>query len=47
LVAARKLSLIWLLLIGWAAICVFYLSFSPLGYFSDLERFILPGGSGG
>ena len=47
LVAARKLSLVWLFLIGWSAICVFYLSFSPLGYVSDLERFILPGGSGG
>lgn len=47
LVAARKLSIVWLLLIGWAAICVFYLSFSPLGYVSDLERFILPGASGG
>ncbi len=47
LLMTRKLSLLWLLLIGWAAVCIFYLSFCPLGYVSDLERFILPGGSGG
>src|SRR2546423_5895179 len=32
LVGARKLPVWWLALLLWAAICLFYLSFSPLGY---------------
>lgn len=29
----------FLLLLPWAIICIFYLSFCPLGYISDLRRF--------
>lgn len=42
LVAARKLSAAWLLLLIWAALCLFYLSYSPRGYVQDLERFVIP-----
>ena len=42
LVATRKLPLPWLALLPWAVVCVFYLSYSPSGYLSDLENHILP-----
>ena len=38
LVAARKLSAWWLALLIWAAICLFYLSSSPLGYLGERKR---------
>ena len=47
LVAARKLSVAWLVLLLWGAICVFYLSYSPLGYLEDIEKFVLPAAGGG
>ena len=47
LVAARKLRWGWLVLLLWAAVCVFYLSFSPLGYLEDIEQFVIPPGSRG
>jgi hypothetical protein len=48
LVVRRKVSFWWLTLLLWAAVCAFYLSFSPLGYLDDLQSIILPAaGSGG
>jgi hypothetical protein len=47
LVATRKLPVWWLALLLWAAICLFYLSFAPLGYLGDIEKFIIPAASGG
>jgi hypothetical protein len=41
------LPLPWLALLLWAAVCVFYLSYSPSGYLSDLENHILPASGGG
>jgi hypothetical protein len=35
----RLLHPLVLLLLPWAAICLYYLSCSPLGYFNDLRRF--------
>ena len=42
LVARRKLSLAWIALLLWAAICLFYLSYSPLGYLVDIEKHVIP-----
>jgi hypothetical protein len=47
LVGARKLSGWWLALLLWAAIWLFYLSFSPLGYLQDIEKFVIPASGGG
>jgi hypothetical protein len=47
LAGTRKLPLPWLALLLWAAVCVFYLSYSPSGYLSDLENHILPASGGG
>jgi hypothetical protein len=47
LVAARKLPAWWLVLVLWAAICLFYLSYSPLGYLADLEKQVIPADAGG
>lgn len=47
LAATRKLPLPWLALLLWAAICVFYLSYSPSGYLNDLENHVLPASGGG
>jgi hypothetical protein len=48
LVGARKLPAWWLALLLWAAICLFYLSYSPLGYLQDIEKFVIPpSGRGG
>ena len=47
LVGARKLPVWWLALLLWAAICLFYLSFSPLGYLEDIEKFVIPPSGGG
>lgn len=42
LVRARKLPAGWLALLLWAAICLFFLGFSSLGYHADMERFVFP-----
>jgi len=42
LVGTRKLSRVWLLLLLWAAICLFYVSYCPIGYLRDIEEFVLP-----
>jgi peptidoglycan/LPS O-acetylase OafA/YrhL len=47
LVRKKKLSAAWLALLLWAAICLFYLSSSPLGYLEDMERFVIPPTGGG
>ena len=47
LVAAGKMRRYWLPLLLWAAICLFYLSESPLGYLGDIERFVIPRAGGG
>jgi peptidoglycan/LPS O-acetylase OafA/YrhL len=46
LVRKRKLSAAWLALLLWAAICLFYLSSSPLGYLEDMERLVIPPSGG-
>jgi peptidoglycan/LPS O-acetylase OafA/YrhL len=47
LVAARKLPVWWLALLLWAAICLFYLSYSPFGYLADIENHVIPAAGGG
>ena len=47
LVVKQKLSRGWLALLLWAAICLFYLSSSPLGYLQDIEKFVIPPDKGG
>src|SRR3954469_10814644 len=47
LVGKRKLSRGWLALLLWAAICLFYLSYSPLGYLEDIEKHVIPAAAGG
>ena len=47
LVGARKLTAWWLTLLLWAALCLFYLSYSPLGYLQDIEKFVIPASGGG
>ena len=42
LVGARKLHSWWLAILLWAAVCLYYLSFSPLGYLHDVENFVIP-----
>jgi hypothetical protein len=42
LVSVGQLSRIWLIVLLWAAICIFYLKDCPLGYLHDLEQFIIP-----
>lgn len=46
LVATRKLPAAWAALLLWAAVCVFYLSFSPVGYLQDLEQLVVPAARG-
>jgi len=46
LVATQRITRDWLVIIVWAAICVFYLSCCPLGYVHDLDHFIFPSRSG-
>ena len=47
LAATRKLALAWLAMLLRAAVCVFYLSYSPTGYLSDLESTIMVPSGGG
>ena len=47
LVRARKLSVGWLALLLWAAICLFYLSSSLLAYLQDMEGLVIPPSGGG
>ena len=47
LVRKRKLSPAWLALLLWASICLFYLSYSPLGYLEDIEKFVIPAAARG
>ena len=47
LVTRRKVSFWWLTLLLWAALCAFYLSFSPLGYLDNLQNIILPTAASG
>jgi hypothetical protein len=47
LVARRRLSPAWLALLLSAAICLFYLSYSPRGYLEDLEKHVIPAAAGG
>ena len=47
LVATRKISPAWLALLLWAAVCLFYLHYSPFGYLSDIEKFVVPASKGG
>ncbi|MCA9147646.1 MAG: hypothetical protein KDA92_00035 [Planctomycetales bacterium] len=42
-IVAQKLPKAWLSALLWVAICLFYLSFSPVGYLKDLEQFVIPG----
>jgi hypothetical protein len=47
LVGKRKLSPAWIAFLVWAVICLFYLSYSPLGYFEDIEKHVIPAAAGG
>lgn len=47
LVRKGKFSVAWLALLLWAAICLFYLSESPLGYLEDIEKFVIPASAWG
>ncbi|MCX5658768.1 MAG: hypothetical protein NTW19_03490 [Planctomycetota bacterium] len=47
LVGTRRLPARWLAIVLWAAICLCYLSYSPLGYLEDIEKFVLPASGGG
>ena len=42
LVVTRKLPAWWLALLLWVAICLLYLSESPLGYLQDIEKLVIP-----
>ena len=42
LTTTRKVSRWWLVVLPWAAICLFYLSYAPLGYLQDIEKFVIP-----
>ena len=41
-VACRRLAWQWLFALLWVAICVFYLSFCPFGYLSNVQELMLP-----
>lgn len=41
LVVTRCVPAAWLVLVLWAAFCLFMLSYSPIGYLQDLEQHVL------
>lgn len=41
LAGTRKVSAAWFALLIWMPICIFYLSFSPVGYLSDLQKNVI------
>ena len=39
-IVSRRLSMGWLLVLGWMIICVLYLSLCPSGYLHDLAEIV-------